>query len=65
MLRNKPGTRGEAVSKGLINVGPYLSRLRKMSALLLIKNRLEDLEGKADEETKKQLRELLDLIRKI
>jgi len=53
------------VSKGPINVGPYLPRLRKMSALLLIKNRLEDLEGKADEKTKDKLRELLDLIRKI
>ena len=53
------------MSKGLINVGPYLPRLRKMCALLLIKNRLEDLEGKADEETKEQLREMLELIRKI
>jgi len=53
------------VSKNVINVGPYLPRMRKMCALLLIKNRLEDLEGKADKETKKQLRELLDLIRKI
>lgn len=53
------------MSKGLINVGPYLPRLRKMCALLLIKNRLEDLEGKANEETKDQLRDLLDLIRKI
>ena len=53
------------MNKGLINVSPYLSRLRKMCALLLIKNRLEDLEDKADEKTKKQLRELLDLIRKI
>ncbi len=53
------------MSKGLINVGPYLSRLRKMCALLLIKNRLEDLEGKADKKTKEQLRDLLDLIRKI
>jgi len=53
------------VSKGLINVGPYLPRLRKMCALLLIKNRLEELEGKADEESKGQLRELLHLIRGI
>ncbi len=53
------------MSKGLINVGPYLPRLRKMCALLLINNRLEDLEGKADTKTKEQLSELLDLIRKI
>ena len=53
------------MNKNVINVGPYLPRLRKMCALLLIKNRLEDLEGKADTKTKEQLRELLDLIRKI
>jgi len=53
------------VRKSVINVGPYLPRLRKMCALLLIKNRLEDLEGKADKKTKEQLRELLELIRKI
>ena len=51
--------------ENVINVGPYLPRLRKMCALLLIKNRLEDLEGKADKKTKEQLRELLELIRKI
>ena len=53
------------MSKNVINVGPYLPRMRKMCALLLIKNRLEDLGGKADKKTKEQLRELLDLIRRI
>ena len=53
------------MKSGLINVGPYLPRLRKMCALLLLKGDLAELKRTANKRDKERLHGLLDLIKSL
>ena len=53
------------MKSGLINVGPYLPRLRKMCGLLLLKHELVKLKGTANARDKARLTGLLELIKSI
>ena len=53
------------MKSGLINVGPYLPRVRKMCALLLLKHELAELKRTANARDKARLTGLLDLIKSI